>query len=675
MAVPFKEFVKAEEQMQIKNNPPSPKIIDEKAQWTDTGNATLLCQLFGENIRFVPEWKSWMHWTGTHWKKCKPGRQGYPAVLVRYAQNTAKYLLSYADKIDEEKQREASRQYAISCESWVKIKSMISLAEAGDGITVSADMFDSNNFLFNTANGTLDLENPDKIEFYPHRREDYITQVSPTPYLPDEKYHGSRWESFLNRIMRSNPELIPYLQNLAGQLLTGEVREKAFWIFWGSKGDNGKTTFIEALQYVLNEFAQTVPINALIKENKGNIPVDLESLRSARFVFAAEPDIGDELTPGLIKRITGKDMMKTRALHEMPTQWHVKFKLVIATNNQPQIDDPSNAMWIRVKCVPFLEKIPLEEQDRTLGEKLKSEGSIILNWMIEGCQLWLKYGMKEPEIITKTTKEYREDSDKLGEYINYCLIESPTTGFLPSEIAYKLYHLWCENNHQFPYAFNKFSTMMKDRGYELERGFWTDKNGQKTRARGLIGLTTQDWLTSGISELMEQYDNDMTTAKWIFGEHAREKTKEMAQCNSISRAKETLSEDKFTINSALKNELAKEFGADKPTAHEVDAYLKIYHEDDLNDDDRAKIVATYCTPVQEDDVMFVGMGKAQRERLGVLRDIIRSSQNGSGGVELDTIVSKASAYGITKDDTGDMLCKLKSAGEVIEVSQDKYRVV
>ncbi len=670
---PFAEFVGAETAMHTKKNPQEPQIIDETAQWTDTGNATLLCQLHGENIRYVPEWQSWMHWTGTHWEKCKAGRQGYPAALIRYAQSTAKCLLSYADKKETEKQREESRKYALSCQSWVKIKSMISLAEAGDGITVSANNFDSHNFLFNTKNGTLNLENPDKIEFYPHRREDYITQISPTPYLPGEKYQGSRWESFLNRIMQSNPEIIPYLQNLAGQLLTGEVREKAFYIFWGSKGDNGKTTFIEALQYVLNELAQTVPINALIKENKGNIPVDLESLRSARFVFAAEPDIGDELTPGLIKRITGKDMMKTRALHEMPTQWHVKFKLVIATNNQPQIDDPSNAMWIRVKCVPFLEKIPLEEQDRTLGEKLKLEGSIILNWMIEGCQDWLKHGMNEPKIITKITKEYREDSDKLGEYINYCLVEV-CTGFVPSEIAYKLYHLWCENNHQFPYAFNKFSSMMKDRGYELERGTWTDKNNQKTRTRGIVGLTTQAWLTNGISGLMEQYDHDMGMAKWMFGEHEREKINEMAGCNSLQKAKSALSGDNYTISSELNKELIKEFGTNK-TAHEVDTYLKIYHEEDISDNDRVKIVAAYIAPAKEDDVMFVGMGKAQRDRIKTLRELIRESQNGNGAASLETIISKAQVVGFTKETAEDMLYKLKSAGEVIEVSQNQYRAV
>ncbi len=544
-----------------KSHPRTPRIFDP-ALLTDVHNARNLVEKYGKDICYVAAWKAWMHWNGKIWERLDEDKQGYPQLLKEWAKDISNSYREIADIIPNPTIADDYRKHAKRSESDAKIKAMLNLITGERGIMKSYKEFDYNPFLFSCQNGTLNLLTQ---EFQEHRREDYITKISPVIF--DPLATCPRWISFLERIMKSHPEIVNYLQNFAGQCLTGEVREKSFYIFWGAGGDNGKSTFIEQLKYILNEYAQVIPIAALIKENKSAIPVDLHSLNGARFAFASEPDFGETLTDGLIKRITGRDTMKTRTLHEKPTEWKVQFKLVIATNHQPKILDASGAMWGRVKCVPFVEKIPLDEQDRHLDEKLILEAPGILNWMIAGCKKWLATGMKEPEIVTQTVADYREDSDKLADYFNY-FFEPKYDGFVPFKIYYSLYRLWCANHEIRPVQEQTLPQLLAARGYTRGRARYINSKGESVRDRGSFGFILQNWLTgenekpvtvsgSGheikaideggqryikdgrlvdrvtgqsiinpVQLILETMDSDFEQAKWLCGQRSREKSVE-----------------------------------------------------------------------------------------------------------------------------------------------------
>jgi len=75
------------------------------------------------------------------------------------------------------------------------------------------------------------------------------------------------------------------------------------------------------------------------------------------------------------------------------------------------------------------------------------------------------------------------------------------------------------------------------------------------------------------------------------------------------------------------------------------------------------------------DIVNVGMGKSQRDRIKVLREIIRDIQKDMGAAPIGDIVSRAEESGIKKETVEDMIQKLKSAGEIIESSNERFRVV
>jgi putative DNA primase/helicase len=116
-----------------------------------------------------------------------------------------------------------------------------------------------------------------------------------------------------------------------------------------------------------------------------------------------------------IKQMTGGDTLTARFLHAEWFEFKPEFKLWLATNHKPIVKDSTHSMWRRVRFIPFEVQILKTKQDKRLIEKLRSEYSGILNWIIEGALLWQHEGLEPPEIIQAATQNYREEMDDQGD--------------------------------------------------------------------------------------------------------------------------------------------------------------------------------------------------------------------------------------------------------------------
>jgi P4 family phage/plasmid primase-like protien len=403
---------------------------------------------------------------------------------------------------------EKFRAHAKNTESMTRIKAMVVLAESEEAVVVLPDIFDKNKVLFNVWDGTIDLTTG---ELKPHRREDYITLISPVRFkqTSNEAEH-SLWIEFINTIMNHDPDLISYLQKIAGQLLCGEVREKALYILHGKK-DTGKTTFVETLAYVCSDYAETLAIESLMKRARGAIPNDIAALKGKRFVFVDEPDFGDRISEGLIKKLTGLDTINARFLNQEFFKFKPEFKLYISTNNAPDITDRDQAVWGRIKKVPFLTRIPPDKQDKTLQAKLCSdmESSIVLRWMVQGCVRWLKEGLIEPKIVRDMSEAYREDMDTLGDFFKTCCV----TGYdytVPHEHLYTAFCLWSKAIERRPLSSKFFTQICDNRDIERGRYYQDDR-----RVRGYFGLKLTDWMTTAVGRYVYQTDEEANIIKDI----------------------------------------------------------------------------------------------------------------------------------------------------------------
>jgi putative DNA primase/helicase len=104
--------------------------------------------------------------------------------------------------------------------------------------------------------------------------------------------------------------------------------------------------------------------------------------------------------------MTGGDKMTARFMRCDFFDFVPKFKLWIVGNHKPSLDNVDEAMRRRMLLVPFTVRIPPEERDPDLPEKVKAEWPAILRWAIDGCLKWQRIGLAPPKIVTEATDEY-----------------------------------------------------------------------------------------------------------------------------------------------------------------------------------------------------------------------------------------------------------------------------
>jgi putative DNA primase/helicase len=291
--------------------------------------------------------------------------------------------------------------------------------------------------LLNVLNGTIDLRTGTMT---PHRPEDRITKLAPVVFDPAARC--PLWDSFLNTIMADEQAKTRYLQRILGMCLTGDVREQALFLFYGT-GANGKSVSLDTMTGLMGDYATEAAPDLLIERRNPEHPTEQADLCGRRLVVASETEEGGRLRVQLIKRLTGNARIKARYMRQDFFEFTRTHKLVMATNNKPAVRETTHAVWRRLKLIPFTVTIPDLEQDKNLLDKLRAERPGILNWAIAGCLAWQRGGLDTPEAVDKATAEYESEQDPLTDFLaERCIVDK--AAFVTRADIYKAYTAWAE---------------------------------------------------------------------------------------------------------------------------------------------------------------------------------------------------------------------------------------
>ena len=439
---------------------------------TDYGNAERMVAVHGEDLHYiagkgVQSTGAWLVWDEKRWAP------DATLEVHRRAKATVRAMLDEAIAIQDPDQRKAAIQFALRSESSARIDAMISMARSQPGIPVRRSDFDCGLMLLNTPNGTLqlDADNSRGHRFRTHRREDLITRITNASYDPVAQ--APRWAQFLREVTNEDAELIRYLAQLAGLALTGLTEDHLFLILWGD-GANGKSTFLEALAFVLGEYAKMADVATFVAARDIRVRNDVARLHGARFVTANESELGQRLAEALIKSLTGGDTMSARFLYEESFEFKPQGKFWLRTNNKPVVRGQDEGIWRRVRLVPFDVKIPEDKQDKKLPKKLEAEAAGILNWMLEGLRDYLVNGLQTPRKVSDATQQYREDQDVMQHFINArCIVD--VNAVVGKAALYDEYKAWTEREKLYTKNGPEFREQMLRRFKEFNnnRGsFW-----------------------------------------------------------------------------------------------------------------------------------------------------------------------------------------------------------
>lgn len=449
----------------------------------DLGNGRLFADVFKDVARYVPERKMWFIYDGIRWV---PDVGNLKAMEL--CKDLTDALILYAASIHDEGVRTV---FLDLCKKWHQRRYRETyIKEAQSVYPVAMEKFDSDIYLFNCRNGTLDLR--DKT-FREHRAEDFITKVSIVDYEPDAR--NDRFTKFVDEIMSADRERALYLQKSLGYAMSGDTRYECMFFLFGESTRNGKGTLMESVLSVMGEYGRAVrPETIALKtnNNSSNPTEDIARLAGIRFANISEPSRGLFLNAAQVKSMTGNDTLNARFLHENSFDFKPQFKLYVNTNYLPVINDMTVFSSGRVQIIPFDRHFEEWEQDKTLKAEFATDGakSAILNWLVEGFYLLRAEGFKPPKSVLDATFAYAHESDKIAQFAEEVLIADGTSEVRTS-IVYERYKRWCndngcfsENSRNFNQELRKFAQVERKR---------PAKGGEKTTM--LIGYRIKDVIT------------------------------------------------------------------------------------------------------------------------------------------------------------------------------------
>lgn len=474
--------------------PPAGGEFDWEMAWhprNDLGNARRLQARFGADLRYGAN-IGWLAWDGKRWS-VELGE----TMAIRSAHEVAELIREEAKAL-----RKGIRPIWFSLEQWDEFcekhqkfavtagnqrQAVNMLAASEPYLMVHARDLDADHRLFNCRNGTLCLgelvpgefgEPVVAIEFRPHERQDLITHIAPVDYDPEAECPV--FDAFLRQIL-PDPSLQVFVQKMFGYALTGDVSEQVMFILYGT-GANGKSTLTDAIAHVLGDYSVATSIQTFMfdpRRSGGQATPDIARLPGRRLVLANEPEQGMRFSESIVKLITGGDVMTARNLNEGFFEFKPVFKLYLSANLKPVIRGQDEGIWRRMRLIPFEQFIPAAKRDRRLPQKLLSEASGILNWLLDGYRMWKEQGLTPPDAVLRATEEYRAESDPVGEFMGIAVRRVPAdecpgglAGTGPSVYASRLYALYCKwagANGMRPFSGTAFGRRLSDLGYHKDK--------------------------------------------------------------------------------------------------------------------------------------------------------------------------------------------------------------
>ena len=375
-------------------------------------NAERFLYEHGEDVRYVPEMTRWLVWNGNYW-----GDDRLEDAL-ELARATIDGLRTWVgDAGNETVFKRRARHYEWST-SASRREGMLAVARTTRSVAVRVDDLDRDTHLLACKNGTVDLRDgslgkPD--------RGHLITRGVNLDYSAHAT--SEAWSFFLKTIFAGDDELIAYVQRLAGYIATGETSEHLLPIFWGT-GANGKSTFIAALQSVLGEHAMTAPEGLLVEGKHEQHPSRLATLRGRRLVVSSELEQRAVLAESLVKSITGGDRISARHMYGSWFEYEPSHTLVLVTNHMPRVRGTDEAIWRRLRLVPFTVTIPPEDRIPDYGSVLGDlHGDAILAWFVQGAVGYYRYGLADSQQVQQATAAYRGREDVFRQWLDEATVE------------------------------------------------------------------------------------------------------------------------------------------------------------------------------------------------------------------------------------------------------------
>jgi putative DNA primase/helicase len=261
---------------------------------------------------------------------------------------------------------------------------------------------------------------------------------NPTTFAYDPKAPDPvKWLAFLQSLWPDDPESIACLQEWFGYSLTADTRQQKILFLLGPRRA-GKGTVVRVLREVvgpgnvagptLNSFATNFGLSPLLDK----ILAVIDDARLSRRTNGA----------AVVERlltISGEGVITVDRKFREPISMKLNARLVVVSNELPQLGDVSGALVGRIILIPF-KRSWYGREDHKLFDALSPELPGILNWAIDGWKRLQDRGrFLQPESGAQLLQDLENLSSPIGQFVRECCV----VGLNERVNVDDLYREWC----------------------------------------------------------------------------------------------------------------------------------------------------------------------------------------------------------------------------------------
>ena len=340
------------------------------------------------------------------------------------------------------------------------------LAEVQPMVLIRPQDLDADPFLLNTPECAYDLR-LGLAGAMPHSADHFVTKMTAVQPGEDGK---ALWQDALNLFFCGDKELIHYVQQVAGMIAVGKVFVEALIIAYGD-GRNGKSTFWNTLAHVLGTYSGNISADALTVGCKRNVRPELAEAKGKRMLIASELEEGTRLNTSIVKQLCSTDDVSAEKKYKDPFAYTPSHTVVLYTNHLPKVGAKDAGIWRRLIVIPFDAKIEGKSDIKNYSDYLfRNAGGAILSWVIEGAADVIKHDFKIPlpECVQRAIKQYREDNDWLGHFLNErCEIGNSLQ--VKSGELYSAYRTFCADTGEYTRSTTDFYNALENEGFTRQK--------------------------------------------------------------------------------------------------------------------------------------------------------------------------------------------------------------
>ena len=342
-----------------------------------------------------------------------------------------------------------------------------------------AQIISMHNGSFNTRSYSLSYPVP----------SDYVSMQAGVSYeiFDDESKKILRLLNILLSIFTEKYVLDFFITSCA-TFLEGYNVNKTFYVWWGM-GNNAKSLIQSLVLKTLGEYCSTAPTSLITgrRTSSANATPDLCHVEKKLVVFLQEPNPDETIRAGVLKEMTGNDMMYVRQLFKNGRNAPFKAKLVLVCNNVVDIPCMDPALKRRIIVIPFTSTFLTEREYASRKAKgTLDENSCVIDPKVEtdlldSCSAFMylicrrfheiKGPLQIPRYIQDITEVYLTSNNYPMIFIQYYVSYVEGSSIILTDV-YELFKDWYKRSYpgKRPDNLDTFRNQLVDDGYVENEG-------------------------------------------------------------------------------------------------------------------------------------------------------------------------------------------------------------